>query len=739
MRHRQYTANDDAPAIDGDNGFLGVDMRTSPHLLRPGFVSEAKNARFRLGIAEPRKGGMPVSWSHIPSLDFPINWDEGDIDFSRTSKGNFGKVYGAGVWNDPIGVDWILVASSVDDLTVQVYRIRPGNVAVPIKCSSAIPVPSTTFQDSNTVNSIWFTQAFDKCILSRGNSLSHLVLSSFDEGFVEAPSASGAGGTENIPNASSTLYFQNRLLVPHKPSSGYKADHVAVSDILDYTSYDPVYASFKINQGDSDQIERLYKFNDQTVVVFKSTSIYAVSNLIGDWGSNAVLDQVTSEFGLVGPRSVANVGSDLWFLSQRGVVSLRQTEQNKIQGVSEPVSTPMQPVIDRIDMATARETACAAYFQNRYYLSVPLDGSQKNNAVLVFDFLNQAWAGVDEGEAIHVKHLFIADYGGTEQLFFIDYDGVVGLYEYGETEHQTGKASSYTCDLVLTAQPEIGDTIRVNNGTRVVGTRLNTLVESDSDVLTDGTNELIEDPRTTAEDGDGVWHMGEITTPHCEDASDNLFSGFNSEGWVHGTDSVAQLDCGVRFTNSSPILIESPSPYLTTICSSTYVTNETPILFMVKTRGYGFRSGDRKRFQESQVFVSTWDPKYRVTAIVDGVKEETVILNDTEFTFPSRTKYMTFGVEDWPITNINDDHETPGREDYSVILDNNEVSGGTNLGDTGMVLDLHQHYMHRLRVDRRGSYYQIKFEGLEGRVRLHSVTAGSTPGQRREGLHGGLR
>ena len=100
---------------------------------------------------------------------------------------------------------------------------------------------------------------------------------------------------------------------------------------------------------------------------------------------------------------------------------------------------------------------------------------------------------------------------------------------------------------------------------------------------------------------------------------------------------------------------------------------------------------------------------------------------------------MTFGVEDWPITNINDDHETPGREDYSVILDNNEVSGGTNLGDTGMVLDLHQHYMHRLRVDRRGSYYQIKFEGLEGRVRLHSVTAGSTPGQRREGLHGGLR
>ena len=44
----------------------------------------------------------------------------------------------------------------------------------------------------------------------------------------------------------------------------------------------------------------------------------------------------------------------------------------------------------------------------------------------------------------------------------------------------------------------------------------------------------------------------------------------------------------------------------------------------------------------------------------------------------------------------------------------------------------------KMRVDRRGAYFQVKIEGISGRVRLHSVTSGATPGQRREGTHAGL-
>ena len=735
-QHRNYSINDDVPQTDGDNGFIGVDMRTSPHLLRPGFVSDARNARFRFGVAEPRKGTMPVGWTDIrDQWEWPINWDRGDINFQGIVRGNFGKVFGVGVWNDPNGVDWVLVASSIDNTTITIYRLRPGNNAVPVKCSVPLTVPSTLYQDTNTEDLYWFTQAFDKCILSRGSDNSHLVLTNFEEGFIEAPAASGAGGTENIPNSKSTLFFGNRLLVPHTPVVGYKADHVAVSDLLDYTSYDPVYASFKINQGDSDDIQRLFKFNDSTVVVFKETSIYAVSNLVGDWNANAVLDQVTTEFGLVGPRSVANTGSDLWFLSPRGVTSLRQTEQNKLQGVSEPASTPIQPVIDRIDMSVAKETACAAYWQNKYYLSVPLDGSQQNNAVLVYDFLNKAWAGYDEGDAIKIKYFFVADFQGTESLYYVDYTGVVGLYEYGETEMIKQEQNGYSCDVLLTGQPEIGNKVQVNGGTEVYGTRQNPLVESDGDNITDGTNFIAEDPLTGITDSDGVWNMGDVELDPCMEAADNLYTGYSDGSWTHSTDSVNSLDCGVRFINSTPMLIKADDPYVTVICSEKVMVKDSEIQFMVTTRGYGFESGNRRRMQDAQVFVSTWDPKYRVTAIMDGVSEESVLLDDTSYTFPDRTKYMTFAVEDWDISNTTDDHERQGREDYSVILDATEPNGGTVLGSTGTVLDLHQYYTHKLRVDQRGSYFQIKFEGLEGRIRIHSITTGTIGGQRREGRH----
>jgi hypothetical protein len=120
---------------------------------------------------------------------------------------------------------------------------------------------------------------------------------------------------------------------------------------------------------------------------------------------------------------------------------------------------------------------------------------------------------------------------------------------------------------------------------------------------------------------------------------------------------------------------------------------------------------------------------------VDGVKEESVIVNNASYT---RTKYMTFAMSDWDIQNLDDSHETPGREDYSVILDTESADPGTVLGTAGTQLDLYQYWTHKMRVDRRGAYFQVKIEGISGRVRLHSVTSGATPGQRREGTHAGL-
>ena len=737
--HRNYTQNDDQPITAGDNGFVGVDMRQQPHMLPPGMVSEAINARFRYGVAEPRRGVMPLAWFNRYGFEWPINWDGGDINWGRQISANLGNVYGIGVWNDPNGADWILIVASVEGDAPKIYRARYGNNLAPLPCSVQLSSPANTYQSN-----YWFTQAFDKVILSRGPDESQLIMSSIDEGFVEAPPS--ASGLNNIPNSSSTLFFQNRLLVPHKPSGGYKSDHVAVSDILSYTDYD-VFNNFKINQGDSDNIRRLYKWNDQTVVIFKDTSIYTVSNLVGDWENNAVLDQVTTEYGIVGARSVASAGSDLWFLSQRGVVSLALTEQNKLQGVSEPQSTPVQPIIDRIDFSVAKDTASAAYWRNRYYLSVPIDGGKQNNAVLVYDFINGAWAGYDQGDAIKIKFFFVADFQGAEHLYYVDYDGVVGLYEYGELEGRPIVQGTYTCDLMVKGHVSDGTTVQVNDGTTITATRRRELVDDNDTEIIDGGFNIVEPLTVNTNDPESGWLWGvgdEQQADHCEIAGANLFSGYTDDGWNSGDTTDSDNGCGIRFVSGSPILISvrdpdgNSDPYLQVLCSDNIEVEDRPIAFLIKTRGYGFEAGNRRRFQQAQMFISTWDPEYRVTGIVDGVKEETVIVDNTSYTFPDRTKYMTFGISDWNIQNLDDTHENPGREDYSVILDSDSADPGTVLGSSGTQLDLYQYWTHKLRVDRRGAYFQVKIEGINGRVRLHSVTYGSTVGQRREGTHSGF-
>ena len=63
----------------------------------------------------------------------------------------------------------------------------------------------------------------------------------------------------------------------------------------------------------------------------------AVENLYGDL-STTRLTEITREFGCVSQASIAGTGSDVIFLSQRGIISLRQTEFGISQSVVVPLS-----------------------------------------------------------------------------------------------------------------------------------------------------------------------------------------------------------------------------------------------------------------------------------------------------------------------------------------------------------------------------------------------------------------
>lgn len=237
-------------------------------------------------------------------------------------------------------------------------------------------------------------------------------------GTIKKSSASGA----NVPAGREGLYFQNRLLLLYGP------DYLAVSDVLDPLHYSPILNEFKLNTGANDAVVALYPFNTTTLIVFKERSILAVENLYGDL-STTRLTEVTREFGCVSQASIASTGSDIVFLSQRGVISLKQTEYGISQSVVLPLSDPIQDVIEEIDQANWNK-ACAAYFSNRYILSVPVEGGNgANTRTLVYNFLNQAWEGYWDGSLLVPRYFTRIVVAGTDTLCWADESGYIHNFD----------------------------------------------------------------------------------------------------------------------------------------------------------------------------------------------------------------------------------------------------------------------------------------------------------------------
>ena len=313
-------------------------MRLNPSLVPPGLAASAINMRFRFGEPEPRKGLQVLNHLNNVSIAETVPW---------------GTIYGVGMFNDPV--------------TFQDYQIMAADGNVYLMLEQNLPVQLNLPAGVTITSEVYFTQAFNRVIMHRGADKDSLVMNDVPTGFEYIAQTEAGTGTLQIPNAERGIFFQNRVFIPNDN------DEIAFSDIGDYTRYS-INQEFRINQGSDEKLVNIYKFNDTTIIAFKENSVYALTNVFGDM-SQARLDQVTDQFGLLAPNSIAQVGNDLWFLSELGVMSITQTTENKIQGVVLPASEKIQPLIRRINWKYAHN-ASAAYWDSRYYLSVPLDAAE---------------------------------------------------------------------------------------------------------------------------------------------------------------------------------------------------------------------------------------------------------------------------------------------------------------------------------------------------------------------------
>lgn len=262
------------------------------------------------------------------------------------------------------------------------------------------------------------------------------------------------GGFMHQPGAPWGVHFQRRLWVPFyydqagafdtpTYTSRKITDEIAVSDILDTTTFDQIENQFRVSGGTADYVVGMHGFYDDGLVVLNRNSLHLVKGTLGSL-LDVTVKELTSEIGCLARKSVVMRGNAMLFLSDDGVYGVEFLNDYNLRGTEEPLSKNIQPYIDRIN-ADYSDRAVGVLFENRYYLAVPLDSvpgagdSYGNNAILVYNFLNKGWESLDTfGDSrFLIKDFVIGSASERNNIYAVTSNGGLHQIEASESSNDT--------------------------------------------------------------------------------------------------------------------------------------------------------------------------------------------------------------------------------------------------------------------------------------------------------------
>lgn len=407
---------------DGDLAFIGLNSRDNPSALPAGIVSQSQNFRFDRGVATVRKGLR-----------------------RKTSAAVAGQtIYGSGTYLDSNGQEVFIFV-----VTDGLYTYNPSTDVWSVKINFPVGQTITTQDGCDVVHAI------DRVFITRGFTKRPLMWDMATT--ITAMPAIGAGGAgAQFPNCNGLIYYSNRLAAmgadhSYTLPSARSRDMVSISNFLEWVNWDTV-DSMTFNSGANDEIIAVSPWTTNEALVFMRNSIFYASFGVSRYttgeslSTDSYVRTLVTDIGCMAKRSVVQANGGIMFLSDNGVYFLQPSQVGsndamRLMTIADPISSPIDDIIQRINRAYAHR-AVATYWNNRYYLAVPLDSSTDNNVILVYNFILKNWESVDTyPSGFDVQNFLIAKKNSQRRMYAVDTDQGVFLMEdleYDEYGASTG-------------------------------------------------------------------------------------------------------------------------------------------------------------------------------------------------------------------------------------------------------------------------------------------------------------
>ena len=308
------------------------------------------------------------------------------------------------------------------------------------------------------------------------------------------------------------VYHGGRLVVPYEYtvestpetySDRKIKDEIIFSNGLDINTYDDIPNTKQLTAGTADFIVGLHSFSDNQLLIFNRNSIHTITSTINI--SQAVTSLVTGEIGCVAKDSIVQVGSNLFFLSDSGIYGASFQDLYNLRGNEVPLSESIDKTIGLINRDLWQNSS-AVYFDNKYYIAVPLDSinsegtrvrATNNNAIIIYNFINKQWESIDSVPSFDYEKLIIAGDGEKRGVYCINSFGGVHLLESRSDGNDRISVDPSASNLITTQPIEsslttrdftLGTTDRKKWNTFEMQVQSSDIEVSDFDILAETTD-----------------------------------------------------------------------------------------------------------------------------------------------------------------------------------------------------------------------------------------------------------